>query len=56
MWNLSIKANVKQFQELKLGFKSITFWNKYQLKVLTQTRNQYLDYLIDPSLKKMHTE
>ena len=30
-------------------------WNKYQSKVTTRARNQYLDYLIDPSFHGVNT-
>ena len=36
-----------------VSFKTTTFnWNKQQSKVTTQRKNQYLDYLIDPSFQK----
>ena len=38
-------------QQLKSGFKRIILWSEYQSRVLTQTRNQYIDYLIDPSFQ-----
>ena len=43
--------NAKLLQQLKSGFKRITNWNKYQSKVIMQTQNQYLDYLIDHSFQ-----
>ena len=33
---------------LESGFKRTINWNKYQSKLADQTRNRYLDYLIDP--------
>ena len=45
---LSTQDNAKLLQQLKLGFKRATNWNKYQSKATIQTRHQYLDYLIDP--------
>ena len=44
---LSIQANVKLLDQLKHVFKKSN-WNKYQLKVSTQTKSQYLDYFVDP--------
>ena len=41
----------KLLQQLKSGFKITINWNKYQSKVKMQVRNQYLDYLIDPSFR-----
>ena len=37
--------------QLKSGFKRWIRWNKYQPKVSTETQNQYLDILIDPSFQ-----
>ena len=50
---LSIKDNAKLLQQLKSGFKCIIIWNKYQSKVSTRTRNQYLDHSINPSFQKV---
>ena len=45
---LSSQDNTKLLQQSKSRFKRIIFCNKYKLRVLAQTQNQYLDYLIDP--------
>ena len=34
----------------KSGFKRIINWNKYQSEISTETQNQYLDFLINPSV------
>ena len=44
---LSTQNNTKLLKQLKSGFKGTVNWNKS--KVTTQGRDQYLDYLIDPS-------
>ena len=36
-------------RQLKSDFKRTINWNKYQSKVSTQTKNQYLDYLVSQS-------
>ena len=41
----------KLSQQLKSGLKRTINWNKYQPKVTAQERNQYLDYLFDPSFQ-----
>ena len=46
---LSTNYNAKLLHQLKLDFKRIINWNKYQLKVTIQLQNSYLDYLTDPS-------
>ena len=48
---LSTQDNAKLLQQLKLGFKRTINWNKYQSKPELMERNQYLNYLIDPSFQ-----
>ena len=48
---LSTKDNVKLFKQLESGFKRIINWNKNKSKITEQTRNRYLDFLIDPSFQ-----
>ena len=38
-------------QQFESGFKRLINWNKYQSKATIHRKNQYLDYLIDPSLQ-----
>ena len=45
---LSTEDNIKLLKLLESGFKRTINWNKYQSKLADQTRNRYLDYLIDP--------
>ena len=37
--------------QLESGFKKRINWNKYQSKITEQTKNPYLDFLIDPSFQ-----
>ena len=48
---LSTQDNEKLLQQLKSGFKRTINWNKYQSKVSPEIRNQYLDFLIEPSFQ-----
>ena len=48
---LSAQDNEKLLQQLKTGFKRTINWNKYQSEPTLQTRNRYLNYLIDPSFQ-----
>ena len=48
---LSAQDNEKLWHQLKTGFKRTINWNKYQLEPTIQTRNQYLNHLIDPSFQ-----
>ena len=47
----SIQDDTKLLQKLKSGFQRKINWNKHQSKLTIQEWNQYLDFLIDPSLQ-----
>ena len=49
---LSSQDNTKLLEQLKSEFRRRVNWIRYRSKVSTQTQNQYLDYLIDPSFQK----
>ena len=51
MVTLSTQDNAKMLGQLKLGFERTINWNKYQSRVSTERKNQYLDFLIDPSFQ-----
>ena len=38
-------------RQLRIGFKRTLDWNKSQSEPTLQTRNRYLNYLIDPSFQ-----
>ena len=44
----STQDNAKLLDQIKSGFNYTIKWNKYQSIATIQSRNQYLDYLIDP--------
>ena len=46
---LSINDNIKFLQNIKQGFKRTISWNKHKSEVTTQTTNDNLGYLIDPT-------
>ena len=48
---LLAQDNEKLLQQLKTGLKRTINWNKYQSEPTIQTRNRYLNHLIDPSLQ-----
>ena len=50
---LSAQDSVK-LQLLKTCFRRTINWNKYQLKPTLQTRNRYLNYLVDPSFQRVN--
>ena len=45
------QLTIKLLQQLKTGFKITVDWNKYQLGPTLQTRNRYVNNLIDPSFQ-----
>ena len=46
---LSTKNDNKLVEQLKTGFKRTIKWNKYRLEISNETKNNNLNYLIDPS-------
>ena len=49
--NFSTQESAKLLQRLKSGFKSTINWNIYQSEASSERKNQYLDFLIDPSFQ-----
>ena len=43
--------NIKFLENIKQGFKRTIYWNKYRSEITTQTKNNNLDYLTDPTFK-----
>ena len=41
-------------EQLKTGFKKTIKWNKYRTKMANQTKNNNLNYLIDPTITKIN--
>ena len=50
----SININIKFLENIKWGFKGTISWNKYRSKITTQSRNNNLDYLIDPTFRNIN--
>ena len=48
---LSAQDNEKLLQQSKTSFKRKISWNKYQSELTKQTRDRYLNHLIDPSFR-----
>ena len=48
-----INDDVKILENIKQGFKRTISWNKYGSEITTQIKNNNLDYLIDPTLRKI---
>ena len=51
---LSIENDKKPLEQLKPGFKRIIKWNKYRSEITNQTKNNNLNYLIDPKFTKLN--
>ena len=51
---LSINDNVKFLENIKQGFKRTISWNKYRSEITRQTKNNSLDYLIDPKFRNIN--
>ena len=51
---LSAENDNKLLEQLKTGFKSTIKWKKYRSEVSNQTRNNNINYLIDPSFTKVN--
>ena len=51
MVTLSTQDNANLLQQLKSGVKRTINWNKYQSKISTEAKNQYLNFLINPSFQ-----
>ena len=51
---LSINDNIKFLENIKQGFKRTISWNKYRSEITTQSRNNNIDYLIDPTFRNIN--
>ena len=50
----SVNINIKFLENIKRGFKGTISWNKYRSEITTQSRNNNLDYLIDPTFRNIN--
>ena len=51
---LSTEINKTLLEQLKTGFKRTIQWNKYRSEMTNQTKNNNLNYLIDPTFTKVN--
>ena len=51
---LSAENDNKLLEQLKTGFKRTNKWNKYRSEMSNQTKNNNLNYLIDPTFTKLN--
>ena len=52
--SFSVNNNIKFLENIKQGFKITISWNKYRSEITIQPKNSNLDYLIDPTFRKMN--
>ena len=50
---LSTENDEKLLEQLRTGFKRTIKWNKYRSEMTNQTKNNNLNYLIDPTFTKV---
>ena len=50
---LSINNNMIILENKKHGFKRTVSWDKYRSEITTQTKNNNLGYLIDPTFRNI---
>ena len=51
---LSAENDNKLLEQLKAGFKTTITWNKYRSEMSNQTKNNNLNYLIDPTFTNVN--
>ena len=51
---LSAENDNKLLEQLKRGFKRTIKWNKYRSEMSNQTKNNNLNYLIDPTFTNVN--
>ena len=51
---MSVNCNITFLEKIKQGFQRTNFWNRYRSKIITQAKNNNLDYLIDPALRNIN--
>ena len=51
---LSTENNKRLLEQLRAGFKRTIKWNKYRSEMTSQTQNNNLNYLIDPTFTKFN--
>ena len=50
----SVNDNIKFLENIKQGFKTTISWSKYRSEITPQTKNNNLDYLIDPTFRNIN--
>ena len=51
---MAINDDIRFLENLKQGLKRINSWNKYQSEKMTQSKNNNLDYLLDPAFRNIN--
>ena len=45
---------IKRLENIKQGFKRTISWNRFRSEIITQPKNNNLDYLIDPAFRNIN--
>ena len=53
---LSVNDIIKFLENIKQEFNRTISWNRYRSEITTQTKNNNLDCLIDPTFRKLRNE
>ena len=51
---LSVEDDNKPLEQLKTGFKRTIKWHKYKSEMSNQTKNNNLNYLVDPTFANVN--
>ena len=51
---LSINDNIKFLEDIKEGFTRKNSWNEYRSEIIAQPKNNYFNYLIDPTFRNIN--
>ena len=51
---LSINDNFNFLENIRQGFRRTISWNQHRSEITTQPKNNYLDYLIDPTFRNIN--
>ena len=54
MFQLLLNDNINFLENIKEGFKRTISWNKYRFEIITQTKNNNLDRLVDPTFRNIN--
>ena len=51
---MSINNNIEFLENIKQGFKKTIYRNKYRSEITTQSKNDNLDFMSDPTFRNIN--